>query len=83
MSAGFEPVSKRTINKKVTILGSSESPEKGNLIKLYMRTATASYKNVKNYALHVKGLHTCTHKTLLYTVHPVSMGFGELLKEKF
>ena len=46
-----------------------------------MRTATASYKNVKNYALHVKGLHTCTHKTLLYTVHPVSMGFGALLKE--
>ena len=72
---------KRTINKKVTILGSSGSPEKGNLIKLYMRTATASYKNVKNYALHVFTLSGRILEDLLYTVHPVSMGFGALLKE--
>ena len=43
---------KRTINKKVTIHGSSGSPEKGNLIKHKQDDATASYKNVKNYALH-------------------------------
>ena len=76
-------IRKRTINKKVTILGSSGSPEKGNLIKLYMRTATASYKNVKNYALHVFTLSGRILEDLLYTVHPVSMGFGALLKEKF
>ena len=43
---------KRTINKKVTILGSSGSPEKGNLNKHIHNDATVSYNNVKNYALH-------------------------------
>ena len=42
----------RTINKKVTIHGSSGSPEKGNLNKHIHNDATASYNNVKNYALH-------------------------------
>ena len=42
----------RTINKKVTILGSSGRPEKGNLIKHIHEDATASYNNVKKYALH-------------------------------
>ena len=74
-------IRKRTINKKVTILGSSGSPEKGNLIKYKQDDATASYKNVKNYALHMFILSGRILGDLLYTVHPVSMGFGALLKE--
>ena len=74
---------KRTINKKVTILGSSGSPEKGNSIKHTHDDTTASYKNVKNYALHMFILSGRILGELLYTVHPVSMGFGALLKEKF
>ena len=44
-------VSKRTINEKVTILGSSGRPEKGNLIKHIHDDATGSYNNVTNWNL--------------------------------
>ena len=50
----------RTINKKVTIHGSSGSPETGNLNKHIHNDATASYNNVKNYALHTT-LNTSPH----------------------
>jgi len=73
-------LSKRTINKKVTILGSSGRPEKGNLIKHIHEDATASYNNVKKYALHIKRDYTA--EDLLYTLQPVSTVIGALLKEK-
>ena len=43
---------KQKKKKKVTIHGSSGSPETGNLNKHIHNDATASYNNVKNYALH-------------------------------
>ena len=60
----------------------SGTPEKGNLIKHIHEDATASYNNVKNYALHIKRDYMHNLKDLLYTLQPVSTVIGALLKEK-
>ena len=62
-------LSKRTINKKVTILGSSGTPEKGNLIKHIQDDATlVQQRNALLYS---------------YTLQPVSTVIGELFFQIF